>query len=84
MGGRVRVLDESGNLDGFCTISEAERLVKQDVAQFTSDTRLCIQRTPPNPRESNEGKKGRLRIKKSGYGGPMTVQIESASEEFNS
>jgi hypothetical protein len=82
--GSVRVLDEDGQREGFCSLSHAETLVSEGMASFTSETRRCVQRKPPNPAQSGEERKGRLRIRQSGRYGPMVVQVESAAEEFNS
>src|SRR2546430_10261636 len=49
------VLGEDGRREKlFCTISEAQRLVNEGAARFTSDTHCCIRRTPPNPVRSEE------------------------------
>jgi hypothetical protein len=79
--GSVRVLDEGGEREGFCSLSHAERLVGDGVASFTSATRRCVRRKPPNPAQSGEERKGRLRIRQSGRYGPMVVQVESGAEE---
>lgn len=80
--GSVRVLDEGGDAEGYCSFSHAERLVDEGAAQFTSDTRRCIRRNPPDPATPGTELKGRLRIMQSGRHGPVVVQVESAAEEL--
>lgn len=76
--GSVRVLDEDGQREGFCSLSHAEELESEGLASFTSETRRCVRRRPPNPVTES---KGRLRIMQSGRYGPMTVQVETRSEK---
>jgi hypothetical protein len=78
--GSVRVLDEDGQREGFCSLSQAERLVREGAACFMSETRRCIRRKPPNPVTPGTELKGRLRILRSGRYGPMTVQVETREE----
>ena len=75
--GSVRVLDEDGQREGFCSASHAEKLVGTGVAHFTSATRRCIRRRPPNPATPGTELQGRLRITQSGRYGPITVQVET-------
>lgn len=79
--GSVRLLNEDGQREGFCSASDAERFVREGMASFTSDTHRCIRRNPPNPVTPGTTLKGRLRVTQSGRYGPRTVQVESASEE---
>ena len=78
--GSVRVLDEDGQREGFCSLSHAEKLVSEGVAYFSSTTRHCVRRKPPNPVTQGTELKGRLRITQSGRYGPMTVQVETREE----
>lgn len=78
--GSVRVLSEDGEPEGYSSFSHAERLVDEGAAQFTSDTRRCIRRNPPNPETPGTELRGRLWVRQSGRYGPMTVQVESELE----
>jgi hypothetical protein len=78
--GSVRVLDEDGQREGFCSLSHAERLVSDGAASFISETRRCVQRKPPNPVTPGTELQGRLRITQSGRYGPRTVQVETREE----
>jgi hypothetical protein len=78
--GSVRVLDEDGQREGFCSLSDAERLASEGAASFTSESRRCIRRKPPNPVTPGTELKGRLRITQSGRYGPTTVQVETREE----
>ena len=78
--GSVRVLDEAGEAEGYCSFSHAEKLVGDGAADFTSATRRCIRLRPPDPVTPGTDLKGRLRITQSGRYGPRTVQVETREE----
>lgn len=77
--GSVRVLDEDGQREGFCSLSHAEKLIGEGTASFTSETHRCLRRKPPNPATPGSELKGRLRIMQSGRYGPMVVQAEGGN-----